>query len=505
MSKRKKKKNKKIILLAVLGIIILTTVGAVSGYVWNIQKENSVWDKVIYPGVTVAGVNLKGKSKEEAINLLKEEFGQEVLKKKINVSAGEKVYTIDYKKLNAKYDIENVVDEAFNYGKDLEMFDKHKLIKSSSSKPYELEFSYDDKYIGEIVNTIEKEINKEPVNASIEMVSRGKFNVTPDVKGYKLEKDKLHSEIIGKINGELEGDVDINAPITELTAAVTGKLLSTIDEKIASFGTSYTTSSYERSNNIALATRSINGRLLLPGDTFSFNETVGERTKARGYKEAGVIINNQIESGLGGGICQVSSTLYNAMLKTEIKSTERRHHSLRSTYVGLGMDATVDWGNIDYKFKNTLDYPVYIEGYVQNKNVYFNVYSNSSLTKRTYSLVNDVYQTIPSTTKTIEDPTLPEGTTEIEKKASDGYRVRVIRRTHENGKTIKSEVLYTDYYRPVNGVVRKGTKKVVQPPKTEGTPKTTTGQENPNTTTGNQENTETQGQSNTATEQQPQQ
>lgn len=497
MSKRKKKN--KIILLAVLGIIILTTVGAVSGYVWNVQKENNVWDKVIYPGVTVSGIDLKGKSKEEATNLLKEKFGEEVLKKKINISAGEKIYTIDYKKLNAKYDIENVVEEAFNYGKDLEMFDKHKLIKSGNSKPYELKFSYDDKYVGEVVDTIEKEINKEPVNASIEMVSRGKFNVTPDVKGYKLEKDKLHSGIIDKINGELGGDVDINAPITEITAAVTGKLLSTVNEKIASFGTSYTTSTYERSNNIALATRSINGRLLLPGDTFSFNETVGERTRARGYKEAGVIINNQIESGLGGGICQVSSTLYNAMLKTEIKSTERRRHSLRSSYVGLGLDATVDWGNIDYKFKNTLAYPIYIEGYVQNKHVYFNIYSNSSLTKRTYSLVNNVYQTIPSTTKTIEDPNLPEGTTEIEKKASNGYRVRVTRNTHENGKIIKSEVLYTDYYKPVNGVVRKGTKKIAPPP-------TTTQPEKPNTETQNpSDTTETQEQINTTTEEQIQQ
>ncbi|HCW04826.1 MAG TPA: hypothetical protein DGK91_10080 [Clostridium sp.] len=199
----------------------------------------------------------------------------------------------------------------------------------------------------------------------------------------------------------------------------------------------------------------------MPGDTFSFNEVVGERTKARGYQEAGVIINNKIESGIGGGICQVSSTLYNAIIKSNINSTERFPHTLPSAYVDLGRDATVDWGNIDYKFTNTLDYPIYIEGYTKNKVLYFNVYSNKSLTNRRYDIVNDVYKTEKSTTKTIKDSSMPEGSKKIVQKAQTGYKVKVYLNTYdENNKLIKQELISDDYYRPIQGIVKVGTKKI---------------------------------------------
>jgi len=113
----------------------------------------------------------------------------------------------------------------------------------------------------------------------------------------------------------------------------------------------------------------------MPGETFSFNQVVGERTEQRGYQSGPVIVGNQVESGLGGGICQVSSTLYNTILLGNINATERMHHTMPSSYVPLGMDATVDWGNIDYKFRNNLQSPVYIEAYTSNGNVVFNLYS----------------------------------------------------------------------------------------------------------------------------------
>ena len=129
--------------------------------------------------------------------------------------------------------------------------------------------------------------------------------------------------IINNINDQVDAEITINAPVETLTAKITAEELDKVDSLISSFSTSFTTSAAGRINNIELATKAINGLLLMPGDTFSFNEVVGERTKERGYKEAGVIINNRIESGLGGGICQVSSTLYNAILKSNINSTER--------------------------------------------------------------------------------------------------------------------------------------------------------------------------------------
>jgi vancomycin resistance protein YoaR len=460
--KRKVNKKGKMIFISIVSAVILIVAGGVGGYTYHIRTANQAWDGLIYPGVKIAELDLSGKTKVEAIDLLKAKYGDVVLNKKINILSDKKTYTIEYSKLNARYDIEDKVNEAFNYGKDLDMFEKNKLINASAIKEYKLTFTQDAKYVGELLAVIEKDVNKEPVNASLKMVVRGKFDVTNDIKGYKLEKEKLEADITSKINGDLTGDVEIKAPIQELTAKITAEKLKTIDANISTFNTSFTTSSWERSNNIELATKAINGKLLMPGDTFSFNETVGQRTAARGYKEAGVIINNQISSDLGGGICQVSSTLYNAILRTDLdyKAMERIAHSIPSSYVPKGLDATVDWGNIDYKFKNTLDYPIYIEGYVQNKTLYFNLYSNSVFKNKTYTLVNELIQTVPSTTTTVQDATLEEGKQETVKKAYDGYKLKVTKNTLENNIVTKTEVLYTDYYRPITGQIKVGTKKL---------------------------------------------
>ena len=154
----------------------------------------------------------------------------------------------------------------------------------------------------------------------------------------------------------------VEPPVVETAQSKEDKdkeVLSQINTCISSFSTSLGTSSITRISNIEVCAKAINGKILMPGEIFSFNEVVGKRTKERGYKEAPVIVNNKVESGLGGGICQVSSTLYNAVLIAGIHNIDRTHHSFPSEYVELGLDATVDWENIDFKFTNTLEYPIY--------------------------------------------------------------------------------------------------------------------------------------------------
>lgn len=477
MRRKRTKKSKKtfMIVLSVFAVLALSGGAAYTGYVY---KTSKAWDNLIYPGVKIMDVQVGSKTKEEAAALLKERYGDVIVKKKIDIKYGKNTYSIDYSKLNARYNIDEVIDEVFNYGKDLSIFDKNNLIKSGAGKEYKLTFAYDDKAVGEVIAEMEKDINLAPMEASLEMVSRGNFRVTPDKKGYKLLSEKLKGDITNCINGDLSEEVTLEAPVETLTAEKTKEKLETVNSLISTFTTDFKTSAWGRSTNIELATKSINGRMLMPGESFSFNETVGERTKARGYQEAGVIIGNKIESGLGGGICQVSSTLYNAMLKANIGYTERTHHSLVLSYVGYGLDATVDWGHLDYKFTNTLDFPIYIEGYTENKLLHFNIYSNNSLSAKTYDVVNQVYQTVNATTKTVEDPNIPEGKKEIVQKAHDGIKVKVYRNTYENGKLVKQDLISDDYYRPVQGIVKVGTKKVapVKKPTTETQPQTPTPQ-----------------------------
>lgn len=454
----KKKTINLIIILSVFAVLIMAGSAAYAGYVYRIASD---WDKLIYPNIKVMDVNIGGKTEEEARALLKEKFQDKVSEKIIKITYEDKTYAIEYSKLNARYNIDKVINEAFSYGKGLSIFKKKKLVMNGSGFNLQLEFDYDDEYISEVIGLMEKDINKDPVDGKLEMVSSGKFNIIPDKKGYKLQAEQLKNSIVNNINDKLDVDVTINAPVETISARKTEEELAKVNSLIASYSTSFTTSAPGRVNNIELSTKAINGILLMPGDTFSFNEVVGERTKARGYQEAGVIINNKIESGIGGGICQVSSTLYNAIIKSNINSTERFPHTLPSAYVDLGRDATVDWGNIDYKFTNTLDYPIYIEGYTKNKVLYFNVYSNKSLTNRRYDIVNDVYKTEKSTTKTIKDSSMPEGSKKIVQKAQTGYKVKVYLNTYdENNKLIKQELISDDYYRPIQGIVKVGTKKI---------------------------------------------
>lgn len=460
-SKKSNKKKKKIIkLLRNLLVFAILTVAAVrTSYCYFTAKQ---YDDIIFPGVKIENIVVAGKTKDAAVKILMDEYGNKVLKKKINIVADDKTYNIDYSDLNAKYDIVKAVNEAFAYGRNLGFIKKYKIIKKPIMKEIKLEFSYNPEPVNKTIDLIEKEVNKEPVKANIKMIQEGEFQITPDEKGYKLKSDELKDRILKSINGEVEGDITINAPIESRVAQINKDVLETIDTKISSFQTNFSTSSANRASNVILATNTINGTVLMPGETFSFNEVVGKRTREAGYKEAGVIVNKQLKQGLGGGICQVSTTLYNAVLGANMKTSERAHHTFPSSYAELGMDATVDYGNIDYKFVNTLDYPVYIQGYAKNRILYFNIYSNKSLTNRTYKIYNDVYKVIQPDIKYIDDPNLEEGKEEIIKKAHTGYRVKVYRGIYENGKYVETETLTTDYYVPQGGIIKRGTKKVIQ-------------------------------------------
>ncbi|SKA73108.1 Vancomycin resistance protein YoaR, contains peptidoglycan-binding and VanW domains [Clostridium sp. USBA 49] len=452
--------KKKYIITGLISAFVITGITAVYIHINNIIKP---YENLIFPNVFIENLNLSGKTKKEALDIIHQKYSDEILNKKINIKKENKNYNINYSKLNAKYNIEETVNEAFEYGKNYNIFKKYKLIKNPIDKKLKLEFTYDPKYIKEFVSDIAKDINKSPVNASLKMISSGKFSITPEIEGEKLNTEKLEKDIINSINNLAKSrileNIEIEAPVEKVQAAITKDVLSKVNTKISSFTTNFAKSNDNRVNNITLATKAINGKLLLPGESFSFNDVVGERTIAKGYKEAGVIINNQLDSGIGGGICQVSTTLYNAIMRANINYIERRHHSLPSNYVAPGLDATVSYGSIDYKFKNTLEYPIYIEGYVKNKNVTFNIYSDITLSNKTYDLVSEIQDTIEPNIKYIDDPNMYEGYKEVITKPITGYKVNVYRNTYENGKLIKKEKLYTETYKKIDGVIKRGTKK----------------------------------------------
>jgi vancomycin resistance protein YoaR len=447
---------KKRSIIAAALVLVLGMGSIPAGYV---HATGQNWSSIIYPGVYIEDIDVSGKTIREAEELLQKNYGDILASKKIEIYAGEKAYALEYSELEARFNIAQTVEEAFKYGKNENIIKRYRLIKSSERTKFKLAFSYNSRALDELINEIEQGLNTSPSNANISVIN-GVINITPEVNGTKLEKDKLRKVVLDQINGDISKEyVKIEAPVEVTKPEITSEKLSSINGRISSFSTSFAGSAANRIINIELAAKAINGTLLLPGESFSFNDTVGERTKERGYKEAGVIIGDKLESGLGGGICQVSSTLYAALLHTDIKAFGRVNHTLPLAYISKGLDATVDWGNIDFKFKNNLEVPIYLEGYIKDKNVYFNVYSNQGMAKKSYEIATEVYETVQPTIKYIDDPNRYEGEEVVVKKPAVGYKVKVNRKTYENGNIINTELISRDYYMPVSGEIIRGTKK----------------------------------------------
>lgn len=447
------KKKVIIVLVLVLGVLLGTSYLSYSYF--KVQK----WDELIYPGVMIEDIDLSGKTMGDALKIVKEKYSNNILRKEIVINADGKEYKIGYEQLRARYNISNVIKEAFEYGKDLKMFDKKKLIDSKDKHQLRLEFEYDDSVVSNVIDKMKRDINKEAVDAKISMPTRGKFLVTDEILGKKLKEEELKKEILEAVNGNLNmNSIKINAPIDEVEPKIKAESLRTIDTKIADAYTRYSNTDSGRVTNIELGTETVNGILMMPGDIFSFNGIVGDTTADKGYKDAGIIVNNQLTKGLGGGICQVSTTLYQAVLKTGLYSVQRTNHSLLVGYAEPGQDATISYDYLDYKFKNTFEYPIYIEGYTYDNKLYFNIYSNESLKNRSYKIISEITETLEPKVKEVKDSNLYVGERKVELQDFTGYKVNVYREIYENGKFIKREIISNDVYPAVDGEVRIGTK-----------------------------------------------
>ncbi|WP_027625904.1 VanW family protein [Clostridium lundense] len=415
------------------------------------------WEDKIYPTTFINDIDVSGKRKDEAIKILNNNF-KKVKDTNISVKAGNKTYTLQLSKANPKYNIEDVVNDALSYGKNLGLLKKANEIKNPKERKLSINVKYDTKYIEKFISNIEKDINKPPSNASIKITSPSNIYVTKDVKGVRLNKKDLMDSILSKINTAENNNNKVIAKIETYSGNITEEKLRQINSIVSSFSTNFGNSPEGRVTNIQIATNTLNGILIMPGDTFSFNKLIGNTTAEKGYKEAPIIINNKLEAGIGGGLCQVSTTLYNAIIRCNIKSIERTNHSIAPAYIEPGFDATVSNKDIDYKFKNTLSYPIYIEGYTNDGKITFNVYSNSSFNKVKYNLVNEIYEKTDPKKVEEPDPTLPKGTIKKVQSPKPGCKVKVFLVRYENNKEVSRELISTDLYKPSDEIIKIGTK-----------------------------------------------
>ena len=224
------------------------------------------------------------------------------------------------------------------------------------------------------------------------------------------------------------------------------------------YQTNYNTGNADRTTNLRLATNKINGYILRPGQEFSYNRVVGKRTIDAGYRAAPIYSGGKVVDDIGGGICQVSSTLYNAALLSDLQITSRSNHSFITSYADPGRDATVFYGAIDFKFKNTTKYPIKIVASTQNGIEKISIYGIN-----VDKVITKVYTQRTSSkepeTKYEDNPELKAGKTKVVQGGSRGYTVNTYKETYVDGVLKEKKIISVDTYKPLTRIIQRGTKK----------------------------------------------
>lgn len=391
-----------------------------------------------------------------------------VFKKKIeiNIELNEEKLDKKIEEMNAK--LPNALKESNYYieeneliikkGKSGILIEKEKFkeeLKKTVEKEENRKFSIPTKQVSpkEIdLEKIYKEIYKERKNAS---VTKDPIQVQPHINGidFAISKEEA-KQILEEEKEEYSIPLTITKPeitLEQLTEEAFPNLLGT-------FSTKYNIENKNRVTNLELASNKINGTIILPGETFSYNKIVGERTIEKGYKEAAVYSEGKVVNGIGGGICQISSTLYNAVIYANLEVTARSNHRFLTPYIGAGRDATVAWGTIDFCFKNTRSYPIKVVSSVKNGIVTIQIYGIKEEKEYEVMIENTITEIIPYTINSIKDNNLSQGSQIIEQYGKNGAKSVTYKIVKYNGVVVSRTMLSNDTYSPLERVIKTGTR-----------------------------------------------
>ena len=412
------------IISIIIGYIILLVLTATA--VFYVQRLNN---GKIQTGVYIAGINVSSMSEEEALNALTSNITAKI-PETLTLKYKEITYNIDLTNLEINYDFEKAVDEAYSIGRTKNVIkDFGEYIQLlNTTENIELDLTYNDELLNNIISQVSEqfpdkvqeysyriennsliitngkvgaEVNNEelknliidnlknqnydePIEIPTKEVSPGAIDVQkihdeiyqePQDAYVTENPTEIHKEVIGVdfnieeaqnfINADNSQSETYTVNLTYTNPNIFVKDLNVFPDVLSTFSTNYVNNP-NRTTNLILAAQKISGTVLMPGEVFSYNTVVGERTVAAGYKNAAIFLNGKVEDGLAGGICQISSTLYNAVIGANLEIVERHNHSQLTSYLPGGKDATVVWGRYDFQFRNNREYPIRIDMNVSN-------------------------------------------------------------------------------------------------------------------------------------------
>jgi len=330
-------------------------------------KEN---EKKIYSNITIQNIDVGKLTEKQAINKLKSTYPL----KDFNITYNNERWTIKPESIDMNYHIEEMVKEAFNYTRSsstIENIIRKSKLNLKREHNIKLKATYDEIKLSKKLEVICNKINVDAVDATFRVELSGELKTTKSKEGREVDLSRLKENIYDMINKKkIE---DINLPVITLYPKVSTKQVKSINSVLGEFSTSFNNST-SRGSNIHVAGQQTSDILLMPGDTFSYNKCTGARNWVNGYKSAPVIVEGKVTNGEGGGVCQVSTTIYNAALMSGLTIDEVHNHSLPSRYVQRGRDATVSYGYTDLKFTNSFTNPVYIKNIIGNGAITSKIY-----------------------------------------------------------------------------------------------------------------------------------
>lgn len=423
-----------IILLAVaVSVFVITTKNArAEEQRQKMEKLNAILtSETFVEGISVGGVDISGLTVEEAKEKLEDQnaelVGDVTIVAEYDADDYEKKLT--KKNMGITADLDAVLEEALTaaHASTYEEAEEALAAIKENGKDYDIALKADEDKLADIAEEIADEVNVKAKNATIKLGDDG-IEYVEEEEGKSLDEEAFVQTIKERIENRDFSNIKIELKTTQPKLTLSD--IKGTYVKLGTCTTSYSGSTSNRKYNVKKAAEKINGVVVEPGETFSMNDTIGDRTYSNGWKSAAAIVRGSTEQQAGGGVCQVSTTLYNAVVKSDLEIVHRQNHSSKVHYVDPGLDATINTGTIDFTWKNDTDKPVLIKASADGSKLTVTIYGPPFDT--------DEYDEIKLSSSYV-------GTSSSGKMTYQSYKIY-----YKDGEKVKTEQLDRSTYRPYN-------------------------------------------------------
>ncbi len=417
---------------------------------------------VFMEGTTINGMDVSGMTEEEVLSLVREQVDSSL--NAVLTLKGKEDQSVSMKasELGIRWSNPEIIDEAgaAGYGGNILSRYKNRKDLEQEGRDYSVEYSFDREKIAALIKEKCSSFDRKPVDGKLEFKEDGLAYV-PGKEGVKLLVDESADAVSDFINHEWDRkDAQIDLKMESLAYEGTEEELAQCTSVLGTYTTYYYSSTWGRRENIATATGKISGTILYPGEEFSTLDTVCPFTYENGYQVAHAYANNKVVESLGGGACQVSTTLYNAVLRAELEVSERHNHSMTVSYVQPSEDACItSSGGLDFKFVNDSDSPIYIYGKAGNGEITMTIYGKEERPEnRDVEFQPQILSRTSSWTKHEKDSSLKKGKTRTEY-GYTGYSAQLVKIVKEDGKEVSRDIVNKSSYAATPTIVYEGTKR----------------------------------------------